>query len=415
MSQKRRVVVTGMGAVTPLGLTVPEYWKNLLAGKSGAAPITYFDTSAFGTRFACEVKGFKATDYIDRKASQRMDPFAQFAVVSSDEALRDSGLPLKDLDPDRVGCVYGSGIGGMISYDTQFSNFKTGGPRRISPFFIPMLIPDIAASQISMRHGLKGPIFATVSACATANHAIGDSYRIIQYGDAEVMFCGGSEAPITPMGLGGFDSMKALSARNDEPEKASRPFDAQRDGFVMGEGGGTLVLEELEHAKRRGAKIYAEIAGIGYTADAFHLTAPADGGEGAVRAMKRALRDANVQPDAVDYINVHGTSTPLGDIAENTAIKTTFGEHARKLHISSTKSMTGHLLGAAGAIEAIASIMACVADAIPPTINQEFPDPACDLDYTPNTPKQATVRYALSNTFGFGGKNATILVKKYTA
>lgn len=415
MNEKRRVVVTGIGAVTPLGLNAEEFWKNLLAGKSGAANVTYFDTSLFGTHFACEVKGFKATDFIDRKAAQRMDPFSQFAVVSSDEAIKDSGLAIKDMDPDRIGCVYGSGIGGMITYDTQFSNYKEGGPRRISPFFIPMLIPDIAASQISMRHGLKGPLYATVSACATSNHAIGDSYRIIQYGDADIMVCGGSEAPITPMGFGGFDSMKALSARNDEPEKASRPFDAKRDGFVMGEGGATLILEELEHAKKRGAKIYAEIAGIGYTADAFHLTAPADGGEGAVRAMKRALKDANIAPEAVDYINVHGTSTPLGDIAENTAIKTTFGEHAKKLNISSTKSMTGHLLGAAGAIEAIAAIMACLTDTIPPTINQEFPDPECDLNYTPNTAAKRTVRYALSNTFGFGGKNATLIVKKYTA
>lgn len=414
MNEKRRVVVTGIGAVTPLGLTAQEYWKNLVAGKSGAATVTYFDTSLFGTHFACEVKGFKATDYIDRKAAQRMDPFSQFAVVASDEAIKDSGLVLKEMDLDRAGCVYGSGIGGMITYDTQFTNYKEGGPRRISPFFIPMLIPDIAASQVSMRHGLKGPLYATVSACATSNHAIGDSYRIIQYGDAEVMVCGGSEAPITPMGFGGFDSMKALSARNDEPEKASRPFDAKRDGFVMGEGGATLVLEELEHAKKRGAKIYAEIVGIGYTADAFHLTAPAEGGEGAVRAMKRALKDAGVTPEAVDYINVHGTSTPLGDIAENTAIKTTFGEHAKKLNISSTKSMTGHLLGAAGAIEAIASIMACHTDTIPPTINQEFPDPECDLNYTPNIAVRRTVQYALSNTFGFGGKNATLLVKKYT-
>ncbi len=411
---KRRVVVTGIGAITPLGLNAPEYWKNLVAGKSGAATITYFDTSLFGTHFACEVKGFKATDFLDRKAAQRMDPFSQFAVVASDEAVKDSGLPLKDLDPDRLGCVYGSGIGGMITYDAQFSNYKEGGPRRISPFFIPMLIPDIASSQVSMKHGLKGPTYATVSACATANHAIGDSYRIIQYGDADVMVCGGSEAPITPMGLGGFDSMKALSARNDEPEKASRPFDAQRDGFVMGEGGATLVLEELEHALKRGAKIYAEIVGIGYTADAFHLTAPAEGGEGAVRSMRRALKDASIEPQAVDYINVHGTSTPLGDIAENTAIKTTFGEHAKKLNISSTKSMTGHLLGAAGAIEAIAAIMACKTDTIPPTINQETPDPACDLNYTPNVAAQRTVNYALSNTFGFGGKNATVIVKKYS-
>jgi 3-oxoacyl-[acyl-carrier-protein] synthase II len=411
---KRRVVVTGIGAITPLGLNAPEYWKNLVAGKSGAATITYFDTSLFGTHFACEVKGFKATDFLDRKAAQRMDPFSQFAVVASDEAVKDSGLPLKDLDADRLGCVYGSGIGGMMTYDAQFTNYKEGGPRRISPFFIPMLIPDIASSQISMRHGLKGPTYATVSACATANHAIGDSYRIIQYGDADVMVCGGSEAPITPMGLGGFDSMKALSSRNDAPEKASRPFDAQRDGFVMGEGGATLVLEELEHALKRGAKIYAEVVGIGYTADAYHLTAPAEGGEGAVRSMRRALKDASIQPEAVEYINVHGTSTPLGDIAENTAIKTTFGEHAKKLNISSTKSMTGHLLGAAGAIEAIAAIMACKEDTIPPTINQETPDPACDLNYTPNVAAKRTVNYALSNTFGFGGKNATVIVKKYT-
>jgi 3-oxoacyl-[acyl-carrier-protein] synthase II len=266
-----------------------------------------------------------------------------------------------------------------------------------------------------MKHGLKGPTYATVSACATSNHAIGDSYRIIQYGDADVMVCGGSEAPITPMGLGGFDSMKALSTRNDDPEKASRPFDAQRDGFVMGEGGATLVLEELEHAVKRGAKIYAEIVGIGYTADAHHITAPAEGGEGAVRSMKRALKDAGVSHEAIDYINVHGTSTPLGDIAENTAIKTTFGEHAKKLNISSTKSMTGHLLGAAGAIEAIAAIMACNTDTIPPTINQEFPDPECDLNYTPNVAAHRTVNYALSNTFGFGGKNATVIAKKYTA
>jgi len=413
MNGKRRVVITGIGAVTPVGLNAPDYWKNLVAGVSGAATITHFDTSLFGTHFACEVKNFKPTDFIDRKTAQRMDPFAQFAVVASDEAIKDSGLNLKDLDPDRIGCVYGSGIGGMMTYDTQFSNYKEGGPRRISPFFIPMLIPDIAASYVSMRHNLKGPIYATVSACATSNHAIGDSYRIIQYGDAEIMVCGGSEAPITAMGLGGFDSMKALSSRNDEPEKASRPFDAQRDGFVMGEGGATLVLEELEHALKRGAKIYAEVAGIGYTADAFHLTAPAEGGEGAVRSMKRALNDAGIKPEAVEYINVHGTSTPLGDIAENIAIKTVFGDHAYKLNISSTKSMTGHLLGAAGAIEAIAAIMACYTDTIAPTINQEFPDPQCDLNYTPNVAAKRTVHYALSNTFGFGGKNATLIVKKF--
>lgn len=414
MNEKRRVVVTGLGAVTPLGLNVADYWKNLVAGISGAAPITYFDTSLYDTRFACELKGFKATDLMDRKSAQRMDPFSQYAIVASDEAVRDSALPMKELDPDRLGCVYGSGIGGMTTYETQVRNLIEGGPRRISPFFIPMLIPDIAAGQISMKHNLKGPNYATVSACATSNHAIGDAFRIIQYGDADVMLCGGSEAPITAMGLGGFNAMKALSTRNNAPEKASRPFDAQRDGFVMGEGGATLVLEELEHALKRGAKIYVEVVGIGATADAHHITAPPEGGEGAVRSMKRALKDAGITPDAIDYINVHGTSTPLGDISETLAIKTMFGEYAKKLNISSTKSMTGHLLGAAGAIEAIASIMACFTDTIPPTINQEFPDPQCDLNYTPNVAAKRTVNYALSNTFGFGGHNATMIVKKYS-
>jgi 3-oxoacyl-[acyl-carrier-protein] synthase II len=302
----------------------------------------------------------------------------------------------------------------MTTYDTQFTNYKEGGPRRISPFFIPMLIPDIAAGNISIKHGFKGPNYATVSACATSSHAIGDAYRIVQYGDADAMICGGAEAPITPMGLGGFNSMKALSTRNDNPEKASRPFDAQRDGFVMGEGGASVMLEELEHAKRRGAHIYAEMVGIGFTADAYHITQPPDGGEGAVRSMRRCLRDAGITPDAVDYINVHGTSTPQGDISETAAIKNVFGPHASQVAISSTKSMTGHLLGAAGAIEAIAAILSCVNDTIPPTINYEFPDPACDLRYTPNKAEKRTVRYALSNTFGFGGHNATLLFKKYS-
>jgi 3-oxoacyl-[acyl-carrier-protein] synthase II len=411
---KRRVAVTGMGVLTPIGLNVDEFWANVTAGKSGAGPITTFDVSAYDTRFACELKGFKAGDYLDRKSSQRMDPFAQYAIISADMAVRDSGLPLKDMDPDRVGVVYGSGIGGMVTYDAQFRAYAEGGPRRISPFFIPMLIPDIACGHISIRHGLKGPNYATVSACATASHAIGDAFRLIQYGDADAMVCGGSEAPITPMGLGGFNSMKALSTRNDEPERASRPFDAGRDGFVMGEGAGTLLLEEMEHARRRGARIYAEIVGIGFTGDAHHITAPPEGGEGAVRSMRRAIRDAGISPDQIDYINVHGTSTPLGDISETMAIKAVFGEHAYKVRISSTKSMTGHLLGAAGGVEAVAGILACMHDKIPPTINYEQPDPACDLHYTPNTAVSAPVRYALSNTFGFGGHNATILLKKYT-
>ncbi|HCV44160.1 MAG TPA: beta-ketoacyl-[acyl-carrier-protein] synthase II, partial [Bacteroidetes bacterium] len=329
-----------MGAVTPVGLNVQDFWKSIISGKSGAAPITYFDTAQFDTHFACEVKGFKATDFLDRKSAQRMDPFAQYAIISSDLAIADSKLPVKELDSDRIGVVYGSGIGGMHTYDTQFRNYMQGGPGRISPFFIPMLIPDIACGHISIKHGLKGPNYATVSACATASHAIADAFRIIQYGDADVMICGGAEAPITPMGLGGFNAMRALSTRNDAPEKASRPFDKERDGFVMGEGGGTLVLEEYEQAVKRGARIYAEVVGIGYTADAHHITAPPEGGDGAIRSMRRAIKDAGLEPEDVDYINVHGTSTPLGDISETMAIKAAFGSHASKVNISSTKSMT---------------------------------------------------------------------------
>ena len=413
MNGKRRVVVTGMGVLSPIGLNVEAFWTGLMSSRSGAAPITYFDTAAYGTHFGCELKGFKATNFLDRKSSQRMDPFAQYALITADMAVSDSGLSAKDTDPDRIGVIYGSGIGGMTTYDTQFTNYMGGGPRRISPFFIPMLIPDIAAGNISIKHGFKGPNYATVSACATASHAIGDAYRTIQYGDADAMLCGGSEAPITPMGLGGFDNMKALSSRNDAPEKASRPFDADRDGFVMGEGGGAVMLEELEFALRRGATIYAEVVGIGFTADAHHITAPAEGGEGAVRSMRRALNDGGITPDQVDYINAHGTSTQLNDASETAAIKTVFGDHARILNISSTKSMTGHLLGAAGAVEAIATILAIRNGRIPPTINYETPDPACDLNYTPNVPAERTLRYALSNTFGFGGHNASLLFKKY--
>ncbi len=413
MNGKRRVVVTGLGALTPIGLNVDDFWKSLMNGTSGAAPITYFDTALYDTRFGCELKGFKASDFLDRKTAQRMDPFSQYAAIASHMAVSDAALSAKDVDPDRIGVVYGSGIGGMTTYDTQFTNYMQGGPRRISPFFIPMLIPDIAAGNISIRYGFKGPNYATVSACATASHAIGDAFRIIQYGDADAMVCGGSEAPITPMGLGGFNNLKALSGRNDAPEHASRPFDAQRDGFVMGEGAGALVLEELEFALKRGVKIYAEIVGLGFTGDAHHITAPPEGGEGAVRSMRRAVKDSGISPGEVDYINAHGTSTQLNDTSETQAIKTVFGDHAYRMHISSTKSMTGHLLGAAGAVEAIAAILACKTDTIPPTINYEFPDPTCDLNYTPNTPVKGTVRYALSNTFGFGGHNATLMFKKY--
>ena len=414
MNGNRRVVVTGVGALTPIGLGVDEFWKNLVAGKSGAGPVTYFDASGYDTHFACELKGFNPTAYLDRKAAQRMDPFAQYANISADLAIADAKLSAKDMDGDRIGVVYGSGIGGMKTYDTQFNNYIQGGPGRISPFFIPMLIPDIASGQISIKHGFKGPNYATVSACATGSHAIGDACRLIQYGDADVIVCGGAEAPITPMGLGGFNSMKALSTRNDAPEKASRPFDLNRDGFVMGEGGGTLVLEELESARKRGVHIYCELVGVGFTADAHHMTAPPEGGEGAVRSMRRALADAGITPELVDYVNVHGTSTPLGDISETRAIKTTFGDHARKLSISSTKSMTGHLLGAAGAVEAIVAILSIVHGIIPPTINYETPDPECDLDCTPNTAVKRPVQYAMSNTFGFGGHNATLLMRKFT-
>ena len=414
MTGKRRVVVTGLGAITPIGLSIDDLWKNLIAGKSGAGPVTYFDASGYDTRFACEVKGFSPTAFLDRKSAQRMDPFAQFANISADMAIADAKISAKDMDPDRIGVVYGSGIGGMKTYDTQFNNYIQGGPGRISPFFIPMLIPDIACGQISIKHGFKGPNYATVSACATASHAIGDACRLIQYGDADAMVCGGAEAPITPRGVGGFNAMRALSTRNDAPEKASRPFDLNRDGFVMGEGGGTLVLEELESARKRGARIYCEMVGVGFTADAHHMTAPPEGGEGAVRSMHRAIADAGIRPDQVDYINVHGTSTPLGDISETRAIKTVFGEHARTISISSTKSMTGHLLGAAGAVEAIIAILTLVHGIIPPTINYETPDPECDLDYTPNTAVKRPVEHALSNTFGFGGHNATLLMRKYT-
>jgi len=414
MNGNRRVVVTGVGALTPIGLGVDEFWKNLVAGKSGAGPVTYFDASGYDTHFACELKGFNPTAYLDRKAAQRMDPFAQYANISADLAIADAKLSAKDMDGDRIGVVYGSGIGGMKTYDTQFNNYIQGGPGRISPFFIPMLIPDIASGQISIKHGFKGPNYATVSACATGSHAIGDACRLIQYGDADVIVCGGAEAPITPMGLGGFNSMKALSTRNDAPEKASRPFDLNRDGFVMGEGGGTLVLEELESARKRGVHIYCELVGVGFTADAHHMTAPPEGGEGAVRSMRRALADAGITPELVDYVNVHGTSTPLGDISETRAIKTTFGDHARKLSISSTKSMTGHLLGAAGAVEAIVAILSIVHGIIPPTINYETPDPECDLNCTPNSAVKRPVQYAMSNTFGFGGHNATLLMRKFT-
>lgn len=413
-TKRRRVVVTGMGAVTPIGLTIEEYWNNAIAGKSGVGMITRFDAAKYDTKIAAELKGFNPLNYLERKEANRMDPFSQYGMASAEMAMKDSGLDLEKVDRERAGVIFGSGIGGMLTWHQQMQvYYETGGPQRISPFFVPMMIADIAAGHISMRYKLKGPNYATTSACATSSHAIGNAFMHIQRGDADIMIAGGSEAAITPLGVGGFNAMKALSTRNDEPEKASRPFDAKRDGFIMGEGGGVLVLEALDHALRRDARIYVELGGIGFTADAHHITAPAPGGEGAVRSMRLALRDAGIEPIEIDYLNAHGTSTEYNDKTETTAIKTVFGDYARKLSISSTKSMTGHLLGAAGAIEAIITILAIVHETIPPTINYEFPDPECDLTYVPNVSIKKSVRVAISNTFGFGGHNASILFRKY--
>uniref|UniRef100_Q3AQ13 3-oxoacyl-[acyl-carrier-protein] synthase 2 n=1 Tax=Chlorobium chlorochromatii (strain CaD3) TaxID=340177 RepID=Q3AQ13_CHLCH len=413
--EQKRVVITGIGVLTPIGLTKETFWEALKAGKSGAAPITYFDTTNFATTFACELKGFSAENYLDKKSADRMDPYCQYAVVAATHALADSGLDLAAIDPIRIGVVHGSGIGGMTTYDTQFRQFLDRGPRRISPFFIPMLIPDIAAGQISMKHGLMGPNYATASACATSLHAILDAVLLIRAGMADYMVCGGSEAPITSMSVGGFNSAKALSTANDRPQQASRPYDRDRDGFVMGEGAGSLVLETLESAKARGAKIYGEIVGLGATADAYHLTAPHPEGKGAVNAMKIALSMAGIALEQIDYINTHGTATPLGDIAEITAIKSLFGEHAYKLSISSTKSMTGHLLGAAGVVESIACLLAMQNQTVPPTINLDNLDEQIDLDVTPNQPKERKIEYALNNGFGFGGHNGTIIFRNGSA
>lgn len=412
--ERRRVVVTGMGAITPVGLTKDEFWASLLAGKSGAAPITSFDASDYDTKFACEVKGFDPHAFMDRKLAQRCDPFTQYALAASDMAIKDSGMHLEQEDRNRIGVIVGSGIGGMWTYQKQHETvFETKGPHRISPFFIPMMISDIAPGRISMKYGLKGPNYATTSACATSSHAIGDAFILLQRGDADVMLTGGAEAAICPMGIGGFNAMKALSTRNDAPQKASRPFEKNRDGFVMGEGSGILVLEELKHALKRGAHIYAEISGIGFTADAHHITEPAPGGEGAVRSMRAALADAGMHPEEIAYVNTHGTSTPVGDKNETAAIKTVFGQHAKSLAVNSTKSMIGHLLGAAGAVEAVATVLSVYHNKVHPTINYETPDPECDLNYIPNKAQDWDVPAALSNTFGFGGHNASILFRKY--
>ena len=411
---KRRVVVTGMGAITPVGNDVATTWRSLIEGKSGTAPITKFDASKFPVRFAAEVKGFNALDYMERKEAKRADQYTQYAIAGARQAMTDARLIERNgMDPDRIGVIIGSGIGGLKSFEEQHDVYRERGVGKISPFFIPMFIADIAAGIVSMMFNAKGPNYATVSACATSAHAIGDAYRTIQYGDADVMITGGAEATVTPMAIGGFANMKALSERNDSPETASRPFDATRDGFVMGEGAGILILEELEHALKRGATIYAEIVGYGATGDAYHLTAPAPDGEGAQRAMKRALKDAGLEPKDIQYINAHGTSTPANDFNETRAIKAVFGEFAKSVNVSSTKSATGHMLGAAGAVEAIVSAMVVGSGVIPPTINYHTPEPELDLNYTPNTSVKRDVNAILSNSFGFGGHNTTLAIKRY--
>jgi 3-oxoacyl-[acyl-carrier-protein] synthase II len=410
---KRRVVITGFGAITAVGNTVKETWNSLLEGKSGIAKITLFDSSDFKTNIAAEVKNYDPLNYFDKKESRKLDRYAQFAIISADEALAMSGLKLENEDRDRIGVIIGSGIGGMSSFENEHEKLFKGGPRKVSPFFIPLMIADIAAGHVSIKYNLKGPNYATVSACATSGHSIGLGLRTIQYGDADIMVCGGAEASITPMGVAGFNASKALSTRNDEPEKASRPFDKERDGFVMGEGAGNIVLEELEHAKKRGATIYAEVAGMGFTADAHHITQPAPGGEGAIRAMRIAIQDAGLNITDVQYLNAHGTSTYFNDKNETEAIHTLFGEHAHNLSISSTKSMTGHMLGAAGAMEMIVASLAVLENKIPPTINLTVSDPECDLNYTPNKMAEKEVNAAISNSFGFGGHNTCLCVKKY--
>ncbi len=402
-----RVFVTGTGVVSPLGNSTEECWAHLIAGKSGAGPITRFDASAYETRFACEVRNFTPDGVMDRKDAKRMDRFAQFAVVAADEALKNAGLDLAAEDLDRIGAVVGSGIGGMETFESQHTILRERGPGRVSPFFIPMMISDMGAGQVSLQFGLRGPNFATVSACASGAHAIGEALRLLRAGDADVMVAGGSEATITPMALAGFSSARALSTRNDDPQRASRPFDLDRDGFVIGEGAGMIILETEDHARRRGAPLLCELGGYGASADAYHLTAPSEDGNGAARAMKRALMDAGIPAEDVDYINAHGTSTPAGDPAEVRAVKTLFGDHARRLMMSSTKSMTGHLLGAAGGLEAVVTALTLARGIVPPTTNLEKPDPQCDLDFVPNQARQRPVKAALSNSFGFGGHNVT--------
>ena len=409
---KRRVVVTGLGMVSPVGLSVKESWENILAGKSGIAPLTHFDVSDFAVKFGGSVKGFDVTNYMSAKDAKKMDPFIHYGVAAAQEAMADSGLEVTEENAERIGVAIGSGIGGLPGIEKGHEAYMKGGPRKVSPFFVPSNIINMISGHVSINYGLKGPNIALVTACATGTHSVGDAARLIEYGDADVMFAGGAEMATSPLGLGGFAAARALSTRNDDPETASRPWDQDRDGFVLSDGAGILVLEEYEHAKARGAKIYAEVTGYGMSGDAYHMTLPAKGGEGAMRCMQNALRNAGLNPDQIDYINAHGTSTPAGDKAETDAAKGAFGDHAYKLAMSSTKSMTGHALGAAGGLEAIYTVLAIRDQVAPPTINIITPDPECDLDYVPNTAREMKIDHALSNSFGFGGTNGTLVLSK---
>jgi 3-oxoacyl-[acyl-carrier-protein] synthase II len=411
--RQRRVVVTGMGVVTPIGNTVDAFWKGLTSGANGAGPLTRFSVEGHDTKFACEVKGLDVSAWLDPKEARRMDVFAQYGFVAGCQAVADSGLDPAKEDPTRIGVIVSSGIGGMCTYDVEHRKLIEKGPGRVSPFFITMLIGDIVTGHLSIRFGFRGPNYATVSACASGAHGIGAAMMHIERGDADVMVAGGNEGVLTPMAVAGFNNMKALSTRNDDPLHASRPFDRERDGFVMGEGAGVLILEELEHARKRGARIYAELGGFGFTADAYHITAPDEKGTGATEVMRAALRSAELNPEDIDYINAHGTSTPLNDRTETLAVKNVFGGHAKKLWVSSNKSMIGHLLGASGAVEAVATVMTLVHGVVPPTINYSAPDPELDLDYVPNTARERKVAAAISNSFGFGGHNACLCLKAW--
>lgn len=409
----RRVVITGIGALTPVGKTAPDFWNGLISGKSGVRPIEHFDTSDLPTKFAGQIENYDSNDYFDRKEARRLDPVTQYAVISSDEAIEDSGIDLEKINKDRVAVLIGTGIGGMQTFYEQSVSLHESGARGVNPFFIPMLIPDMPAGQVSIKYGFRGPNFCAVSACATGSHNIGLAFDSIRYGQADMALCGGTESPVWRIGVAGFSSMRALSRRNEEPEKASRPFDKDRDGFVLGEGSAMFFLESLESALNRGARIYGEIAGYGFSADAHHITAPDPDGNGVLLALNNALDMAGITPEDVEHINMHGTSTPLGDIAETNSIKKVFGDHAYNINLNSTKSMTGHMLGAAGAAESIAALLAIYHSMIPPTINQDNPDPECDLNYTPNKPVERDINYALNNAFGFGGHNTTLVFKKF--